>query len=141
MFTLSLTPRESQSSPPPFKSNWDYRRYMQQHGHSIMKSNALGCMNNNPFPVPSLVPSSVPFANTSITTAPPSMSAVSLPSKSLFLYKSVHDPQSDVAMSDLQKEYLATVRRKARMAAPSLPTVNFPSQRGSERPSNRGTQA
>lgn len=106
---------------PPFKSNWEYRRFMQHNGPEIMKTNALGCMNNNPYAT------SLSSANESFTLEPK-------------LFPSLYTPSAQPA-SDLKQQYMTSLQRKARMVAPSISTSNFPSQRVLGPQANRRTQA
>ena len=90
------------------KSNWEYRRYMQQNANDIMRYNTYEAINssgNNPYA----------GLNGSETDTNP------------FLFLSTHDsrtPKLSHPNTDLRQSYLEKEQFKSRMISPSM-SVNL----------------
>jgi len=89
------------------KSNWDYRKFLQNNANNIMKYNyneAVGESGNNP---------STLINNQCISNKP-------------FLFESSHDskrPNYGNENSDLKQYYLTREQLNARMVSPSISTI------------------
>ena len=90
------------------KTNWEYRKYLQNNAQNIMKFNYMDTVNasgNNPNA----------YLNNQSTSNNP------------FVFQSTHDkrkPPYGYNNSDLKKNYLTREQLNARMISPSIPT-NF----------------
>jgi hypothetical protein len=90
------------------KSNWEYRKYLQNNAQNIMKFNYMDAVNasgNNP----------TSYTNNQSSSNTP------------FVFQSTHDkrtPNYGYNNSDLKNQYLTREQLNARMIAPSIST-NF----------------
>jgi hypothetical protein len=82
------------------KSNWSYRRYIQENANNIMKFNSMEAINasgNNPYTL---------YNNTNGPNVP-------------FIYNNIYDNRQsiyDTNYSDLKSEYLHKERQKLKLA-------------------------
>jgi hypothetical protein len=93
------------------RSNWEYRKYLQNNAQNIMKINYMESVNasgNNPKEY-----------NSGLSTS----SSPNTP----FVFQSTHDkrtPRYGYSESDLKRDYITKEQLNARMIAPSIST-NF----------------
>lgn len=86
------------------KSNWSYRRYMQQNANEIMKTNSMLAINasgNNPYTLSN---------NEPVQNNP-------------YLYHTMYESRNPVygfTDSDLKEDFVKKQQRKARMVAPYI---------------------